>query len=251
MQNHWYKDFFNGVALDMWRNAVTPEMTEKDVDFLAETLALSHGARVLDVPCGNGRHSLALAKRGFQTTGVDLSAEFIEEARARAAVETTQAHFACTDMRTLSQGEPFDGAYCFGNSFAYFDHEGNRAFLESVAQSLKPRARFILETGLAAESILPNFVERSWMDVRDLLFLSSRRYNASESCIDLEYTFIRDGIREMRPARYWVYTVAEIRRLLQDVGLETLSLYGALDKTAYRLGSPRLLLVAQRTTHSK
>ncbi len=248
MQNNWYANFFHGVALDMWRAAVTPEMTEKDADFLAEALALPPGKRVLDVPCGNGRHSLALAKRGFAVTGVDLSAEFIDEAKTRAATDSIPAQFECSDMRDLPQSPMFDGAFCFGNSFAYLDHEGSRAFLKAVAQALKPEARFVLETGLAAESILPNFVERSWMELGDMLFLTSRRYNASESQIELEYTFIRNGIRETRPATYWIYTVAEIRRMLHDAGLLALATYAGLDKTPYRLGSPRLLLVAQRTT---
>ena len=49
---------------------------------LERTLAAPTGARLLDVPCGNGRHSIELAQRGFELTGLDRSREFIEEPRA-------------------------------------------------------------------------------------------------------------------------------------------------------------------------
>lgn len=72
------------------------------------------------------------------------------------------------------------------------------------------------------------------------------RYDVAESRLDIQYTFIRDGKSDMREAASHVYTVAEIRRLLSQVGLETLSLFGSLDRQPYQLGSPRLILVAQK-----
>ena len=77
----WYKDFFHGVTLDLWRDCVPPEQTRSEVEFLVEELIIQPGARILDVPCGNGRHSRALAERGHALTGVDLSDEFLAEAR--------------------------------------------------------------------------------------------------------------------------------------------------------------------------
>ena len=61
MNPNWFETFFDGLALDMWRGAITPEITAREVDFLAERLALQPGMSVLDVPCGNGRHARALA----------------------------------------------------------------------------------------------------------------------------------------------------------------------------------------------
>ena len=241
MQNDWYRNFFHGVALDMWRGAVTPQMTDSDAGFLAEVLESARGGRVLDIACGNGRHSIALAKRGFTVTGIDLSEEFIAEARETAAASRLDAAFHLGDMRELPLG--FDGAFCFGNSFGYLDHAGTIAFVNAVAGALKPHGRFVLETGAAAESILPKLQERSWVDVGDILFLSARRYDVSASRLDMEYTFVRNGVREMRPASTHVYTVAEMLRLFENAGLTVIAMYGGVDKGPYQLGSPRLILV--------
>jgi SAM-dependent methyltransferase len=245
MQSEWYKHFFHGVALDVWRNAVAPEQTRAEADFLEKVLERSPGARLLDVPCGNGRHSLELASRGYRTTGVDIAEEFVHEAQSR-ALSGLQAEFLLGDMRHLPWQSEFDGAFCFGNSFGYTEHTGTVDFVSALSRTLKRGSRFVLETGLAAESILPRLQERGWVQIDNILFLSARRYEAAESRLYIQYTFVRDGKQETREASQQVYTVAEIRRLLEQAGLRTLALYSSLDQQPYQLGSPRLILVAKK-----
>jgi cyclopropane fatty-acyl-phospholipid synthase-like methyltransferase len=86
MDAKWYESFFHGVAVGVWRKAVIPEQTRAEVDYLEHVLSLQPQSRVLDVPCGYGRHSLELATRGFKVSAVDLSPDMIEEAR-RIAVD--------------------------------------------------------------------------------------------------------------------------------------------------------------------
>src|SRR2546423_9107797 len=88
--SNWFEEFFHGVTLDLWRKAVPTEQTKGEAEFLNKNLGCEPGARVLDVPCGNGRLSFELAQRGYQVTGVDISEEFVEEARLR-AVEISKA----------------------------------------------------------------------------------------------------------------------------------------------------------------
>jgi 2-polyprenyl-3-methyl-5-hydroxy-6-metoxy-1,4-benzoquinol methylase len=72
MQSNWQETFFRGVALDGWRRILNPEMTRTEVDLLERVLGVESGARLLDVPCGNGRHAIELASRGYNMTGLDL-----------------------------------------------------------------------------------------------------------------------------------------------------------------------------------
>ena len=77
-----YSEFFQDIVLDFWRAAVQSSDTMAEARFLVRVLMLEPGATVLDVPCGNGRHSLALARLGHLPTGIDIAADFIREARA-------------------------------------------------------------------------------------------------------------------------------------------------------------------------
>jgi cyclopropane fatty-acyl-phospholipid synthase-like methyltransferase len=245
--DNWYESFFHGVTLDLWRRAIPAEQTTAEAEFLIQQLNCARGAHVLDVPCGNGRLSFELANRGLDVTGVDISEEFIQEARARLNSNeiTGRLDFILADMRQVKGNETFDGAYCFGNSFAFLGHDQTETFLKALARALKPGARFIVETGMAAESVLPDFEEQSCHELGDLSLTIKERYIAEESCIDSEYIFERDGKKETRVAREWIYTVAEMRRMLTRAGFKVLNLYGTLKCEPYKLGTRELFIVSE------
>jgi SAM-dependent methyltransferase len=273
--SNWFEDFFHGITLDLWRKAIPPDQTTAEADFLIKVLNCRPGAHVLDVPCGNGRLSFELAKRGLRITGVDISEEFVDEARSMIAglakdqppASTTQSglpargprsaggsdsiRFILGDMRHIEDCGVYDGAYCFGNSFAFMEHADMEKFLRGVAQALKPGARFIIETGMAAESVLPHFEEQSSHEIGDIALTVNERYVAAESCIDSEYVFERDGQTESRLAREWIYTTAEIQRMLKHAGFKVLDIYGSLKCEPYKLGSQELFLVTERVSEAR
>ncbi len=240
MQSNWQVDFFRGVALDMWRRAMSPEQTRAEADFLERVLQAGPNAQFLDVPCGNGRHALELASRGHRMTGVDLAEEFIAEARASAV----PARWVLGDMCELPWSSEFDGAYCFGNSFGYLDRDRAVEFLSAVARALKPGARFVIETGMAAESILPALLKTRWYKLGDIYTLSENQYHPAEGRLDIQYTFIRNGEIETRPASSYCFTAAEICRMHKEAGLKPLELLGSTGGEPYQLGSPRLILIS-------
>ena len=254
---NWYEDFFHGVTLDLWRQAIPAKQTRAEAEFLFKTLKLDPGAHVLDVPCGNGRLSFELARRGLKITGLDISKEFIQEARsiqskllepsanAKATDFASRVDFILGDKRALEGLAVYDGAYCFGNSFGFLQYEDMGKFLEGVARALKPGGRFIVETAMAAESFLPAFEEQTCHQVGDITLITKERYNAAESCIDSEYILEKDGKSESRLAKHWIYTTAEIQRMLRRAGFEILDLFGSLKFGPYKLGCQELFVVAE------
>lgn len=246
MDPKWYENFFEGIVLDLWRKAVSPEQTRREVDFLQRALALQSGARVLDVPCGFGRHSRELAARGYLLTGVDGSRAMIQQARDGGVGVGPPIDWRTADMRNLSWESEFDAAFCFGNSFGYLDADGTREFVQAVSRALKPGARFALDYGLAAECILPRMHEREWAQVDDILFLEHNRYHMAESCVETTYTFVRDGEAHTRTGLHWVFTVREVLRFLREAGLEMQHLYRSLDADPFEVGSTCLFLVARK-----
>jgi len=257
---NWYEDFFYGVSLDLWRKAISPKQTKSEADFLVTVLSCDKGSHLLDVPCGNGRLSLELARRGYRLTGVDLAEEFVDEARSSATSlskdqppatgggsdPVAQAEFILGDMRRIEGEAIYDGAYCFGNSFGFLDYAGMESFLSGVARALRPGARFIIETGMAAESVISKFEAESSHQIEDILCTIKEQYLAEESCIDTEYVFEQNGKIESRYAKHWIYTVAEIRRMVERAGFEVLNLYGSLKREPYTLGADELFVIARR-----
>src|SRR5579863_202081 len=114
---NWQTEFFRGVALDMWKCANPPEQTAAEIDFLQKTLCTRESATLLDIACGDGRHSIGLARRGYHVVGVDQSKEALDQAIDEGA--DLPATFVEGDMCDLPWSAEFDGAYCFGNSFGY------------------------------------------------------------------------------------------------------------------------------------
>lgn len=243
-RSNWFEHFFEGIALDMWRQCLTPEQTRAEVDFLERVLGKKK--RLLDVPCGNGRHSLALARRGHRVTGVDLSKGFIAEAKQAAATEKARVEFVLADMRRLPWRNQFDAAFCMGNSFGYMVYPDMEKFVRGLARALRPSARFVIETGCIAEAVLPGLKERGWYEVGDILFAIHNRYLVQESCLETECTFVRNGRSERRKFWHWIYSVAELRRLLEKAGLQVTELYGSLDCQPFKWGDSRLLLVGRK-----
>jgi len=241
---NWQSVFFRDVANDMWRLVTTGEMTRAESEFLANNLNQRPDSHLLDVPCGNGRLAIELAKRGCRVTGIDQSEESIAEARASS--ESLQADWIVGDMRELPWKSEFDGAICFGNSFGYLDAGEAGKFVAAIARTLKPGARFVLDSGMTAESILPNRQKTRWFKAGDIYMLSENEYDPREGRLDIQYTFIRNGQVETRPSSSYVLTAREICELHREAGLEPIQLLGSLSGEPYQLGSPRMILTSEK-----
>jgi SAM-dependent methyltransferase len=120
--------------------------TTQEVDFLDDLLGLPAGARILDVGCGPGRHSLELARRGYRPVGVDIAPRFIEIARRRADEEGLAADFIVVDARDLAFDQAFDAAICLceGAFGLAGDEDGHGRVLTGVSRALLPGAPFVL-----------------------------------------------------------------------------------------------------------
>ena len=242
----WWNGFFTGLMASFWQTAIPSDTTLAEVDFFEEALDLEPGARVLDAPCGHGRHALELTRRGFRVSGLDRSEELLGAARARAEKEGLPIDLRLGDMRDLPWTGEFDAAFCAGNSFGYFDDAGNRDALRAAARALRPGGRFLLDSGWVAEALLPSFRERLDMEIAGIRFEVENRYEPLTGCVESVFTASADGRRESRPGRHRVYTCRQLIELLRDAGFEGIEAFGSPEGEAFALGSHRLLLTARR-----
>lgn len=251
----WYTRFFTELPNEFWRRAATPEMTAADIAFVERHLALAPGSRILDAPCGSGRHSLAFSARGHRVTGIDLSGEAIGHARREASRAGLDVQFIEADMRSVpGSGSPgsFDAAVCLGNSFGYLDTPGTREFVAALAGALRPGGGLVIDFGATAESILPGYSDGSsdqprTMRTGDITVEATSEYDVDESCLISRYRFSRGAEVLEATAPHRVYTSRQLGELLTEAGFTGLERYSGPDGEPYRLGADRLMLVARRT----
>jgi SAM-dependent methyltransferase len=243
-KTEWWKEFFSGLSVDMWRLAVTGGQTRTEADFIQKTLQLAPPARVLDVPCGAGRLAIELASRGFTMSGVDLSPQFLEEARTRGNQLELKISWQEGDMRDLPRQMTFDGAFCFGNSFGYLDDDGNARFLEAVYRVLRPAGRFILDACSVAENVIPQIQRHTEMQIGDIRFIEDNHYDHELGRLDTEYTFVRGEVTEKKFGSHRLYTYRELQVLLSRAGFVDLQSFGSTGGEPFAFGAPGLLICA-------
>jgi SAM-dependent methyltransferase len=150
---HWFDAVADFLGPAYLRNAFT-KGTEQEVDFLVDALFLEPGMRVLDVGCGPGRHSLALARRGCTVVGVDHSAEFVRLARETAAVDGLHVTFEELDVRDLDRPGEFDATLCLcQGGFGLLGGRDETDVFDRIAATLRPGGALALSAFSAAFAV--------------------------------------------------------------------------------------------------
>jgi SAM-dependent methyltransferase len=204
-------------------------------------------AHILDVPCGNGRIALALAEKGFKVTGVDLTADLLAVARQQAAGRQLEERVTWKegDMRDLPWTGVFDGAFCFWESFGYFDDAGNMAFLKAVANTLKPGSRFVLDTHVS-ETLLPTLGMRDWRPVLDMIVCEERVYDVHTGITTRHFVFCTPGKIEHKLLDIRIYPYRDLVKILLEAGFGEFESYDALSFDAFGMGATRLVIMGRK-----
>lgn len=244
----WFRGFFDATYLDADGPATHGRRARAEVAFVVRALALRPGARVLDVPCGFGRHSGELARRGYAVVGLDLSPTMLGAAR-RAHREHSRLRFIRGDMRRLAYRSEFDGLICLFTSFGYFSERDNVATLGRFARALKPGARLLIDhRNPDYDATLP---VHSWRRAgRGHFVLMTLTYDRKAATHESVWLFLRPGrprvVRKSFRVRLW--TLGRWRRRLREAGLRLVRAYADYRGRPFRRTSGRLLILAERVT---
>ena len=246
----WYRSFFGDEWLRFVAQRIPAEQTTREVDFIVETLALEPPASVLDLACGHGRHSLELARRGYEVTGLDLSEAALRVARDAARDAGLDVTFVHADMRELDSEAQFDAVVNWFTAFGYFEDDGqDQRVLERVARSLKPPGRFLIDT-ISPLWLFRHFEANSWTELEDgSLLLQQRAYEPLTGRNHVTWTLVHaDGSRQELRHSVRVYTLVELTQMLARAGLQVERTWGDAAGSPYGLDTPRMIVLAQKAT---
>lgn len=161
----WWQKIFNSMYLKTDADVLEDsEITGREIDLFTGALKLSPEARVLDLCCGQGRHTLEMARRGFShVEGYDRSGYLVRKARTRAKKEGLSVRFREGDARKLPYGsDSFDAVLLLGNSFGYFDSvKHDLQVLKEIFRVLRPGGRLLVDSADGAY-LKKNYQARSW-----------------------------------------------------------------------------------------
>jgi SAM-dependent methyltransferase len=225
----WYAELFDERYLEFYGGLLDLSLAEEDASFVDRALALAAGARVLDLGCGFGRHAIALARRGYQVVGVDLSEPMLKLARELAASAPVSVDWQRRDMRDLGKLGPFDACICLYTAFGFFSDDENRLVLERVCDVLRPSGVFLLDVSNPL-ALMRGWPQRTWHEGRHGIKLEATEYDAlSGRAISKRTLFRPDGSRvDLPETSVRMYAPHELAMLLRNTGFEIEQVYGGL-----------------------
>ncbi|HVM62730.1 MAG TPA: methyltransferase domain-containing protein [Verrucomicrobiae bacterium] len=221
-------------------------VTDAEVRGIVKLTGVRRGA-VLDLCCGPGRHSVALAKRGFQVTGVDRTRFLLNKARQRARAARVRVEFIESDMRDFVRAGAYRLVLSLFTSFGYFDKKDeDRRVLRNIFTSLKSNGVCVIDL-MGKERLAKIFVPTTSTKYPDGALLIQRHEAFDDwTRIRNEWMLVKGNRARWFKFHHTVYSAQELKDRLLQAGFADVKLYGDFDSRPYGTDSPRLVAVARK-----
>jgi ubiquinone/menaquinone biosynthesis C-methylase UbiE len=208
---------------------------------------LPAGARILDVPCGQGRHAHLLAEAGYDVDGLDYSAALLSVARKRGTGKNLR--YVRGDMRSMPSGWTggFDAVLNLFTSFGFFAHPGDDArVIREFARVLKPGGTLLWHGG-NRDGVMARFLQRDWWTTADgTLFAQEREFDPLSGVLTVHSTWRRGTKKGAREHKLRLYTPTRLAELCADAGLVVEQAFDGFNDRSLRRTSSEMLLVARK-----
>ncbi|MEZ4853847.1 cyclopropane-fatty-acyl-phospholipid synthase family protein [Flavobacterium sp.] len=237
-KKNWYASWFDTAYYHILYKDRDYAEAQHFMDSLTQYLNLPDDAKILDLACGKGRHSIYLNSLGYDVTGADLSENSIAEA-SNFANETL--HFKVHDMR-ISCEEKYDAIFNLFTSFGYFeDDDDNLKTIQAIHNSLN-------ETGFACidfmnvDYVIKNLVPEEIKTVDNIDFHIKRYYENNH--IFKEITFEADGEKHHFIERVQALRLEDFEQIMETAGVYLLDIFGNYKlQKFYKNQSERLIMI--------
>lgn len=253
MTDAWYKKWFNRKEyLELYRHR-NKQDAARITGLITKTLDLPKGSKVLDLACGNGRHSVFFAKKGFDVLGIDLSHYLIKEAKKNLLTDYSswadRLKFEIGDMRSIRYKNEFELVVNLFSSFGYFDSDTeNYRVIKSITNSLKKGGYFFFD-----------FLNETYLRKHIINYdITRRNRNVIIQVRNIKENFVIKNIVMLKNSKKSEYadiiefqekirlfTLLEFRRMFYSAGLRIVRLFGDYSGRAFnKQKSERLIILA-------
>ncbi|MFX0009721.1 MAG: methyltransferase domain-containing protein [Candidatus Hermodarchaeota archaeon] len=236
----WWKRIFNAFYLRTDGDVVEDErITSSEVDFFTKILDLKPENKILDLCCGQGRHTIELAKREFgKIEGLDRSRYLIQKARTNAKKASIFCKFKEGDARKLPYTtDQFDNVMILGNSFGYFETlDDDLRVLKESFRVLKPWGKILIDLS-DGEFLKTNFQPRSWEWINKEYFVCRERSLSldQQRLISREViTNVNKGVMVDQFYAERLYTKEQITQILTKAGFSDIVFHGTITPDSQR-----------------
>lgn len=246
-QNSWHnQDMFWELFEPFLNNQQRQSSAKVEVEKVVNLLKISQNDRILDLCCGTGRHSLELAREGFDVVGVDRTASFIEKAKQKAEKNNLNVEFIIGDMREYCRPNSFNVVMNLFGSFGYFeDSDDDRQVVKNMYASLYSGGKFLIET-MGKEILARGFQERDWSEEGDTLVLAERKPHQNWGRMQTRWIVIKGNQRIEHNVSVRSYSAVELSSLLSDCGFANVQVYGDLERIDYDQRAKRLVVIGTK-----
>jgi SAM-dependent methyltransferase len=243
----WWASYFDERYLREYEPLFTLERDRREVARLLEVLALPAGARVLDCPCGQGRHAHLLAEAGFDVDGLDYSRELLARARSRGT--GARLRYTRGDMRRLPArwSRRFDAVVNLFTSFGFFVEPADDAtVVAEFARVLRPGGMLVWHGG-SRDGVMARFLARDWWTTSDGTMIGQERsFDPLSGVLAVRTTWTGRRGRGERAHRIRLYTASRLAELCADAGLVVEQAFDGWTDRPLGRRSSEMLLVARK-----
>lgn len=216
----WWTTYFDAQYLLEHEPIFRLERERQEAARIIELLGLPTGARILDCPCGQGRHAHLMAEAGYDVDGLDYSEHLLERARERGTGRTLR--YTRGDMRKLPARWTgrFDAVLNLFTSFGFFLEPGDdRRVIAEFARVLKPGGVLIWNGG-SRDGVVSKFFSRDWWKTSDGTMVGHERsFDALSGVLNIRSSWYgKEGPGE-REYRIRLYTATRLAELCAEAGL--------------------------------
>jgi SAM-dependent methyltransferase len=246
MDKNWLQSFFDRDYLRLWAGSLSAERTQKEADGIWALLKLRPSIKVLDAPCGYGRLSLALAERGANVTGVDLSSAMIAEAqRNRRGLENLR--YFEHDLRAELPEGSFDAAFNVFTSLGYGTEEDDLKVLRTLASAVRPGGKVLVESN--HRDLMIAYIASGQRPAERLpdgtLVIEEPNFDSVKGIMNTAWYWSGPNGSGKKTATLRVYTITELVRMMDKVGLRLESAHAGLSTEPFVIGK-RCALLAEK-----